>query len=274
MSDVAQGHGWWLASDGRWYPPHLHPDYRPPPPPTIAGPQGPVTQTFRQPPVSPNVPVPGMPASSPQPSLHHSAPARQISVGAWLAISSGALLVVGALMPWVTLVGSFNSLNFNAFQHATREGLTWSWIGPVCVACGAINVAIGIASLMGAKLSGGLDRLPVVSALVAGVAAVEGIANVHSLTQSIHLRFVLTSIGYGIWVTLIGVAGSLAAGLLIPATGRTRKTASGLPPGWYADPEAPATAQRWWDGDKWGPSLDSNGAQGSPLQDPLPPFRR
>ena len=25
MSDVSQGPGWWIASDGRWYPPHLHP---------------------------------------------------------------------------------------------------------------------------------------------------------------------------------------------------------------------------------------------------------
>jgi hypothetical protein len=32
MSDVSRGPGWWLASDGKWYPPHLHPDYRPTPP--------------------------------------------------------------------------------------------------------------------------------------------------------------------------------------------------------------------------------------------------
>ena len=25
MSDTSQGPGWWLASDGQWYPPHLHP---------------------------------------------------------------------------------------------------------------------------------------------------------------------------------------------------------------------------------------------------------
>jgi uncharacterized RDD family membrane protein YckC len=25
MSDVSQGAGWWIASDGKWYPPHLHP---------------------------------------------------------------------------------------------------------------------------------------------------------------------------------------------------------------------------------------------------------
>jgi len=27
MSDVSQGPGWWIASDGKWYAPHLHPDY-------------------------------------------------------------------------------------------------------------------------------------------------------------------------------------------------------------------------------------------------------
>ena len=37
MSDVSQGPGWWMASDGKWYPPELHPDHVParPPQPTI-----------------------------------------------------------------------------------------------------------------------------------------------------------------------------------------------------------------------------------------------
>src|ERR1700733_7115905 len=26
MSDFSQGPGWWVASDGKWYPPELHPD--------------------------------------------------------------------------------------------------------------------------------------------------------------------------------------------------------------------------------------------------------
>jgi hypothetical protein len=30
MTDTWQGPGWWIASDGKWYPPHLHPSYRPP----------------------------------------------------------------------------------------------------------------------------------------------------------------------------------------------------------------------------------------------------
>jgi Domain of unknown function (DUF4190) len=31
MADVAQGPGWWIASDGQWYPPELHPSRMPPP---------------------------------------------------------------------------------------------------------------------------------------------------------------------------------------------------------------------------------------------------
>ena len=37
MSDVAQGPGWWMASDHKWYPPELHPDRAPV---TAAAPQG------------------------------------------------------------------------------------------------------------------------------------------------------------------------------------------------------------------------------------------
>ncbi len=28
MSDASQGPGWWIASDGKWYPPELHPSVR------------------------------------------------------------------------------------------------------------------------------------------------------------------------------------------------------------------------------------------------------
>jgi hypothetical protein len=36
VSDASQGPGWWIASDGRWYPPELHPDC--PAPPAAAAP--------------------------------------------------------------------------------------------------------------------------------------------------------------------------------------------------------------------------------------------
>jgi hypothetical protein len=36
MSDVSQGQGWWIASDGKWYPPELHPSVQPPTAPASA----------------------------------------------------------------------------------------------------------------------------------------------------------------------------------------------------------------------------------------------
>ncbi len=30
MSDVSHGQGWWIASDGKWYPPELHPSAQSP----------------------------------------------------------------------------------------------------------------------------------------------------------------------------------------------------------------------------------------------------
>ena len=37
MSDMSEGPGWWLASDGKWYPPHLHPSVREDAAPTSPG---------------------------------------------------------------------------------------------------------------------------------------------------------------------------------------------------------------------------------------------
>jgi hypothetical protein len=52
MSDTSQGPGWWRASDGKWYRPEQHPNYRPPPPPP-----------------PPSLPAPPLPP--PPPRCHH-----------------------------------------------------------------------------------------------------------------------------------------------------------------------------------------------------------
>jgi len=55
MSDVSQGAGWWIASDGKWYPPHLHPSVSqfPALPPYPAGygppPSSPLARQFQDP---------------------------------------------------------------------------------------------------------------------------------------------------------------------------------------------------------------------------------
>jgi hypothetical protein len=48
MSDVSQGDGWWLATDGKWYPPDQHPQFR-----------------LAQPPVAPPTLTPSAPLRAP-----------------------------------------------------------------------------------------------------------------------------------------------------------------------------------------------------------------
>ena len=45
MSDQSGGHGWWLASDGRWYPPAVSSEAVPPPPQSLPPPPHPTHQS-------------------------------------------------------------------------------------------------------------------------------------------------------------------------------------------------------------------------------------
>ena len=62
MSDVSQGPGWWQASDGKWYPPELHPG-----PPPGSGVPTDLSQERGQPPAPGGMPYggPGTPYGGP-----------------------------------------------------------------------------------------------------------------------------------------------------------------------------------------------------------------
>lgn len=55
MSDLPRGDGWWEASDGKWYAPELHPEYRDPQLPNV------------EPPLQPDLPPQPYPAAKPDP---------------------------------------------------------------------------------------------------------------------------------------------------------------------------------------------------------------
>ena len=82
MSDVSQGPGWWQASDLKWYPPELHPDYVAPlpPPPT-------------QPPPA-ELPPPPMPVAPTQPPVTTKGPSGLV----WFVLAGLALLAIAAFL--------------------------------------------------------------------------------------------------------------------------------------------------------------------------------
>jgi len=59
MSETQQAPGYWQASDGQWYPPDRHPDFRPPGPGSGLAPTS----------VVPNIPPPPGPGASPSPQM-------------------------------------------------------------------------------------------------------------------------------------------------------------------------------------------------------------
>jgi membrane protease YdiL (CAAX protease family) len=128
MSEVSQGPGWWLASDGRWYPPDQHPGFIPQPPPA-SGPHG--------------VPSPLSPTTTPGPTNG-------------LAIAS---LVLGIV--WIWGIGSILALVFG--YRAKRQiagtngrqggrgmataGIVLGWVGIVGAVLVTIILSVSLGSL-------------------------------------------------------------------------------------------------------------------------------
>ena len=120
-----------------------------------------------------------------------------------LAAIGGALIIIGALLPWVTPV-------FEPFQRALRPSATGSW--PV-VALGAIAVVI----LLFPRF-----RTPRVSTGVAALGLGAGVLALNSALNTLALREIvigtqsistISGIGLGVYLTLAGAIIAILAGL-------------------------------------------------------------
>lgn len=89
MSDLPQGPGWWLASDGRWYPPEARSPAAPPPPPPAPGAPG-----GRPPWAQPPGTVPSVPRYTHEVTTPRQAPVRDRGSRNWII----AIVVVGVLV--------------------------------------------------------------------------------------------------------------------------------------------------------------------------------
>ena len=90
MSDTQQGHGWWQASDGKWYPPESHPNYVVPPPPPVAP-----TLPPADPQASPHVATATALTYTPSPATGAGKPKRRW--WKWLLLAVLGLIVVASI---------------------------------------------------------------------------------------------------------------------------------------------------------------------------------
>lgn len=89
MSDTSQGPGWWMASDRKWYPPHLHPAYvAPPQPPGFDhNPRPAITAPMAaSAPSAPQTPAPVQSTAPSRPQGHKTSP--------WILVALGVVVVV------------------------------------------------------------------------------------------------------------------------------------------------------------------------------------
>lgn len=147
MSDSSQGPGWWLASDGKWYPPQsAATPVPPPPPPPLTGsvPSHPQGSGAASPP-----PPPPWPAGGGQPSAFTTGTAGRGTNG--FAI---AALVLGIL--WLCGAGSLLALIFgivalSQIKRTGQGGKGMAIAGIVLGAVGLVAVVLSVIALRAAS---------------------------------------------------------------------------------------------------------------------------
>jgi hypothetical protein len=152
MSEVSQGPGWWLASDGKWYPPESHPNYTLSAPHPPQPPSPPAPRTYSPAPLSRSMDhhdqrvVPGTKtdevmgvvtliiiilvavlASLPSAQAGPGTPRFQIH-GSSLPISLLMVLLCSAMVVWIIIV------------LATHRALPLGWMALGFIACTVLGV--------------------------------------------------------------------------------------------------------------------------------------
>jgi hypothetical protein len=134
MSDMSQGPGWWIASDDKWYPPHLHPSVRDTDTPEPE--HGHSDQTVSETVSSAETAAASIdPAASPGVASVHASPgpdttssAKRPRVPLLVSIVVVILLIVGAVVVFgnsenasATVINAVNSTLNNGSAHVTMN---------------------------------------------------------------------------------------------------------------------------------------------------------
>jgi hypothetical protein len=212
MSDTPQGPGWWLASDGRWYAPELHPDFREQPlePPTPPAGEG-----------WPTSPPTEQPAAVPADDDGHLRTTRDVVAGV-VALVAAVLLAAGSFLDWadrITIrnVGSSEVTGFDsngigvllcAGVLAVGGAMTLTGIRHVFVLISMLAAALTATALVGFSMYD--IQGPASDRLAEAVASFAGID-----PQQVSNAGVDFDLATGIWMALAGGVAGVVGSLLV-----------------------------------------------------------
>jgi len=187
--DANGKHGWWQASDGKWYPPEekvaevekIDYSHLPPPPPSAAKEDSDSTLVLK--------------------------------VGILLG---GAMIAAGTLLPFETLGGGLISINRTAFQLGANLKLTVD--GPIILLLGLIGAGIGLSLLTNTKMPSLVQSSPIIVGLGAALDTGFIWAGINGNVNDLHSQGFAASIGTGFWITAVGVVLTIVSGISLKAS--------------------------------------------------------
>lgn len=212
MSDTPQGPGWWLASDGRWYAPELHPDRGQP----LEDPTPPAGEGW------PTSPPTEQPTSRPATEGDgHVRTTRDVIAGA-VALVAAVLLAAGSFLDWadrVTIrnVGSSEVTGFDsngigvllcAGVLAVGGAMTLTGVRHVFVLISMLAAALTATALVGFSMYD--IEGPASDHLAEAVASVAGLD-----PQQVSNAGVDFDLATGIWMALVGGVVGVVGSLLV-----------------------------------------------------------
>jgi hypothetical protein len=187
LRQASDGHWQELRADGYWYP--------------VEGPS--------------STPGPSVSAQTTRSSV--STTNSTVPAGAWMAIIGGALMSVGALLPWITASSPFGqSFSRNGFQLG--NGDAFSIDGVIAVIMGVVTIIIGIIRLTNSRSPRYLQRSAIVTGVVALAICLNRYSSLNDLAnnvRSVSKGVDSTSISYGFWILGVGGVLAIAAGFIL-----------------------------------------------------------
>lgn len=202
------GSWWFLGPDNQWHQSNI------PPPPSSPPGTSPSHDWYSSGPSAVHAPAPRSPVPP--------AAASTLPAGAWMAIAAGLVMGISALLPWVTAHALFTTVNRNAFQLGDHYG--FSADGAILIGLGLITITIGITRLVGAAMPRYLQRSTIVTGIGALVVALNRAPSINDLANKVNDAsngLVSASIGYGLWVTVVGGVVAVVAGFIMRSRAST-----------------------------------------------------
>ena len=136
--------------------------------------------------------------------------------GAWLAIIGGLISGIGSFLPWFSAtVPLLGTLNRNGFQLGSNDSFSADRL--IAILLSIVTIIIGIARLTNSSMPRFIQRSSIVTGIVLIIVGASDIGSVNTMVKNVEngSSSVLASIGFGLYLVIVGGVVALVGGLVL-----------------------------------------------------------